>query len=150
MNVNLSDDLKQFLCEHWSNAHRTIIALQENLSASSPWSHQYLTSSGTYLGDIYKAIENSLRVLVEEIDGQRLAKNDRWHQTLLEKSFENGLIPINNSKTFREMLRYRHFYVHGYAMNLDESVIRESSPQAIRSFYEFVEHLKEKFDIPQQ
>ena len=91
MSVNLSSDLKQFLYEHWSNAHQTIIALQENLSEAPPWTHQYLTSSGTYLGDIYKAIENSLRVLVEEIDGQRLVKSDRWHQTLLDKSLKNEL-----------------------------------------------------------
>jgi uncharacterized protein YutE (UPF0331/DUF86 family) len=147
MNVKLHCKSKQFLCEHWKNAEETILVLQENLSEPAPWKHQYLTSSGTYLGDIYKAIEYSLRTLVEEIDGQKLIKDDKWHKNLLEKSIEYSLIPVNNYKIIREMLSYRHFFVHGYSVKLDETIIRDSAPLAIEAFHSFVKHIQNEFDI---
>jgi hypothetical protein len=148
MNVSLSDKSKQFLCDEWNKADRTIVILRENLDEPSPWSPQYLISSGTLLGDIYKAVENSLRTLIEEIDGNRLLKNDRWHQTLLEKSYEYGLILDENYKTIRSMLSYRHRFIHGYDVELDEKYIREGATEAIEAFCEFVNHIRTKFDIP--
>ena len=126
MSVNLNDKLKQFLCNEWDVARQTIVNLRENLAEISPWRHPFLTSSGTYLGDIYKVLENSLRMLTEEIEGEKLQKNDRWHQSLLEKSYEYGLIPEGDYKTIRGMLNYRHFYVHKTA------VIFWSRPDSLR------------------
>ena len=142
MSVNLSDDSKRFLCSEWDRAFRTAAKLRENLAESSAWKHQYLTSSGAYLGDLYKAVESTLRLLVEEIEGEKLQKNDRWHQVLLEKSYEYDLIPEEKYKTIRGMLNYRHFYVHGYAVELDETIIRQRAPEAIEAFYMFVEHIR--------
>ena len=147
MSVNLNDDSKQFLCNEWNRAFRTVIKLRENLAELSAWKHQYLTSSGAYLGDIYKAVENTLRMLVEEIDGEKLQKNDRWHLALLERSYEHGLIPEVNYKTIRGMLNYRHFYVHGYAVELNEDIIRQRAPEAIEAFHTFVGHIQTRFDI---
>ena len=148
MSVNLNDDSKQFLCNEWDRAFRTVAKLRENLAEPFAWKHQYLTSSGAYLGDLYKAVENTLRMLVEEIESEKLQKNDRWHQTLLEKSYEHGLVPEENYKTIRGMLNYRHFYIHGYAVELDEIIIRQRAPEAIEAFYAFVEHIRMRFDIP--
>ena len=148
MNAGLSDKSKQFLRSEWDIADQTIMILRENLAVLSPWPHQYLTSSGAYLGDIYKVVEKTLRTLVEEIEAKKLPKNERWHQTLLEKSYEYCLIPEENYKTLRGMLRYRHLYVHGYAVKLDEEIIRQRAPEAIEAFYAFVNHIRTKFDIP--
>jgi len=87
-------------------------------------------------------VESTLRLLVEEIEGEKLQKNDRWHQVLLEKSYEYDLIPEEKYKTIRGMLNYRHFYVHGYAVELDETIIRQRAPEAIEAFYMFVEHIR--------
>ena len=148
MSVRLNDDVKQFLCNEWGREHRTVTKLQENLAELSAWKHQYLTSSGAYLGDIYKAVENTLRMLIEEIKDEKLQRNERWHQSLLEKSYERGLIPEENYKTIRGMLNYRHFYVHGYAVELNEEIIRQRAPEAIKAFYAFVNHIRTRFDIP--
>ena len=148
MNVSLNDDLKQFLSSEWDIADRTIAILRENLAVPSPWIPQYLTSSGAYLGDIYKAVEKTLRTLVEEIEGKRLPKNDRWHQSLLEKGYEYGLIPEEHNKTIREMLGFRHVIVHGYSVKLNEENIRKGAPEAIDAFYGFVDHIRTKLSIP--
>ena len=147
MNVNLNDKLKQFLRNEWDIAGQTIANLQENLAELPSWNHQYLASSGAYLGDIYKAVEKTLRMLVEEIEGKNLIKNDRCHQSLLEKSHEYGLILDDNYKTIRSMLGFRHVYVHGYAVQLDEKNIRQRAPEAIDAFYAFENHIRTKFDI---
>ena len=150
MNVSLNDKLKQFLCSEWNIAGKIIANLRENLAEIPPWRHPFLTSSGTYLGDIYKVVENSLRMLTEEIEGRKLQKNDRWHQSLLEKSYEYGLIPEDHYKTIRGMLGFRHVYVHGYAVQLDEKNIRQRAPEAIDAFYAFENHIRTKFDIPKR
>ena len=148
MNVGLSDKSKQFLRSEWDIADQTIMILRENLAVLSPWPHQYLTSSGAYLGDIYKVVEKTLRMLIEEIEAKKLPQNDRWHQTLLEKSYEYCLIPEEHYITLRGMLRYRHLCVHGYAVKLDEEIIRQRAPEAIEAFYAFVNLIRTKFDIP--
>ena len=148
MNVNLNGKLKRFLCNEWDFANQTIANLRENLTEISPWRHPFLTSSGAYLGDIYKVVENSLRMLIEEIESEKLPKNDRWHQSLLEKSYEHELIPEDYYKTIRGMLGFRHVYVHGYAVQLDEKNIRQRAPEAIEAFYAFENHIRTKFDIP--
>ena len=147
MSENLNGDLKRFLCNEWNRAYQTIAKLRENLAELSTWKHQYLTSSGAYLGDLYKAVENTLRILVEEAEAKKLQKNDRWHQSLLEKSYLHGLIPEEIYKTIRGMLNYRHFHIHGYAVELNEEIIRQRAPEAIEAFNAFVKHIRTRFDI---
>ena len=87
-------------------------------------------------------------MLVEEIELKKLPKNDRWHQSLLEKSYEYGLIQEGNYKAIRGMLNYRHFYVHGYAIELNEDIIRQRAPEAIEALHAFVRYILTKFDVP--
>jgi len=107
VSVNLSDDSKRYLRSEWAKAHETAEKLGENLSESSAWKHQYLTSGGTYLGDLYKTVENTLRTIVEEVEEEKPAKNDRWHQALLEKGCRYNLIPEEHYKTIRGMLSHK-------------------------------------------
>lgn len=147
MNESMSRKLRAFLVEEFAKGRETIEKLKENLEAASPWSHQYTTSAGTYLGDIYKAIESSLRMTIECKEGQRLEKNDQWHRALLEKGLEKGLIPVDNYPVVRDMLGYRHRFVHGYAIDLDKLIIRDSAPEAIATFEAFVRCMQTRYGI---
>ena len=98
--------------------------------------------------ELYNAVENSLRVIVENIENKKIIKNDRWHQTLLEKGCEYDLIPIKAYRTIRGMLEFRHVVIHGYSKDFKEDKIREYIPDAIEAFYAFEEHIRAKLEIP--
>jgi hypothetical protein len=115
--------------------------------AEAEWKRVQITAMGAYLGDIYKAVEHSLRTLVEEIDGKKVEKNEFWHKNLLERSLELDLIPIEDYKTIREMLNFRHVFIHGYAVTLNAEIIKKESPEVINVFSRFIRHIGQKFDI---
>ena len=115
--------------------------------AEGEWKRVQITAMGAYLGDIYKAVEHSLRTLVEEIDGKKVDKNEFWHKNLLERGLELGLIPIEAYKTIREMLNFRHVFIHGYARTLNAEIIKKYAPEVINAFSQFVRYIGQKFEI---
>ena len=100
---------------------------------------------GMLLGDIYKAVEQSLRMIVENIEKQKILKDEAWHENLLAFSEQLGLIPENIHITLRGMLKYRHRLHHGYGTPLDEIFIRKHAPEAIEAFTCFTTHIAERY-----
>ena len=142
----ISDKSKQYLCREWASAYETIEEMYGHL-AEREWKRVQITAMGAYLGDIYKAVEHSLRTLVEEIDGKKVDKNEFWHKNLLERGFELNLIPIEAYKTIREMLNFRHVFIHGYAITLNAEIIKKYAPEVINAFSQFVRYIGQKFEI---
>jgi uncharacterized protein YutE (UPF0331/DUF86 family) len=140
------DKSKQNLCREWASAYETIEELYGHL-AEEEWKRVQITAMGAYLGDIYKAVEHSLRTLIEEIDGKKAEKNEFWHKNLLERGFELDLIPIEAYKTIREMLNFRHVFIHSYAITLDAEIIKKDVPEVINAFSRFVHYIGQKFEI---
>jgi len=147
MSVLLSSDAKRFLCKHWATAYLTIEEM-ENMLQKDAWNVMETGGMGSALGDIYKSVEHSLKSIIEEISGKNTAKNENWHQKLLEEGVREGLIPDEIRKTIRGMLSYRHWDIHGYSMETREELIRKNTPEAITAFRIFVGHLQKRFDIP--
>jgi len=147
MSVPLSGDAKRFLCKHWAVAFLTIEEM-ENMLQKDAWNIMETGGMGSALGDIYKAVEHSLENIIKETSGRNMAKDEKWHQKLLEEGVREGLIPDEIRKTIRGMLSYRHWDIHGYSMETREELIRKNTPEAIKAFRIFVSHLQNRYDIP--
>ena len=147
MSVLLSADAKRFLCKHWAIAYLTIEEMEKMLQGDA-WNVMETGGMASALGDIYKAVEHSLNNIIKEISGKDMAKDEKWHQKLLEKGIGEGLIPDEIRNAIRGMLSYRHWDIHGYSMETREELIRENTPEAIKAFRIFVGHLQKRFDIP--
>jgi uncharacterized protein YutE (UPF0331/DUF86 family) len=140
--------LQLFLAEQLA-AIREVIGLLQDTLKNAVWEHTHLTAAGTYLGNIYMGIESCLKMSLES-DGCRIAKDDRWHRTLLELASEKDLIPLNEYKIVRGMLAFRHFFVHGYAPTLREHDIRQNAAEAINCFYNIEDRLKERYSVTER
>jgi len=78
-----------------------------------------LTAIGAFLHDVYNGMENIIK---------RVLKNNRvvirntgsFHKDLLDKAVEEKIVNQNLSERLDEYRGFRHFFVHGYGMNLRE------------------------------
>jgi uncharacterized protein YutE (UPF0331/DUF86 family) len=143
--MNKNPRLQAFLAEQFA-AIREIIELLQDTLKNTTWEHAYLTAAGTYLSNIYMGVESCLKMALET-EGWHIAKNDYWHKTLLELAQEKGLIPLNEYKTVRGMLSFRHFIVHGYVSTLREHDIRQNASEAINSFYNIEDWLMKRYAV---
>jgi len=110
--------------------HRRILAEKENVEialsnlnetmARNPKTVIELAAIGTFLHNIYNGIENILKQTLKSrnID---IPKSISWHKDLLEISVSQGIISELLSDQLYEYLTFRHFFVHAYGFQLEES-----------------------------
>ncbi|HOO87726.1 MAG TPA: hypothetical protein PK849_10625 [Synergistales bacterium] len=146
--MNAKESARQFLREVWRLIKEdTVPSMQEYLNLPE-WDKIQLAGMGMCLGDIYKAFEQSLRCILENIEGKKIEKNESWHSNLLRLSNEMELIPTDIRDTVQGMLKYRHHLHHGYGVKLNERLIRKYAPEAIDAFDAFTKHIISRyFDI---
>ncbi|WP_299077267.1 hypothetical protein [uncultured Fretibacterium sp.] len=97
------------------------------------------------LGDLYMSVENILRLLIEGVYKEKIAKDDSWHKRLVEVGNEKGLLPSDIEPTLDGMRRFRHRLTHGYGIEMDEALLRENIPEAIRAYEKMEAHAKSLF-----
>lgn len=118
----------------------TIAALERALRLSS-WNEFERIGVGSLLSDVYQGVEQILVLLIEKVHGEKIAKNESWHDNLLKRARELGLYPEEIHRSLRGMLRYRHVQRHGYGVLLDAEKIRANAPEAILAYSAFENHL---------
>jgi uncharacterized protein YutE (UPF0331/DUF86 family) len=138
----LRETERQFLLELWRVIEEDTAQAMKEYMALPAWDRVQLAGMGMFLGDIYKAVEQSLRCILENIEGKKIPKGESWHSDLLKLSAETGLIPEKIRRTMVGMLKYRHRIHHGYGVNLNEGLVRQNTTEAIDAFTEFTEHIK--------
>jgi hypothetical protein len=120
------------------------ISEAEKLLEKNSWSRVEVAAMGVFLADIYKGIESTLRLIIEKIYGEKIAKGESWHKDLLSRARALDLIPDGIDGTIDGMRRYRHLQTHGYSVDLDEAPLRANCPEAIEAFYVYTEHVRKK------
>ena len=58
-----------------------------------------------------------------------IERSSRFRRDFKREFKTHGLIPEDHYKTIRGMLGFRHVYIHGYAVQLDETSVRERRRQ---------------------
>lgn len=145
--MSLNKELENFLLSVWNTVLNDTFPVMRGNLAVKEWHVSQKAGMGMFLGDIYKAVEQSLRAIIEEAEGKRILKDESWHMNLLESAVELGLVPEAIRTTLRGMLRYRHMVIHGYGVRLDESFIRQKAPEAMEAFVVFIEHVANKYEL---
>lgn len=145
--MRVDEKSTRFLVETWAIVRdHTITTILEELE-HPVWSKAEAAGVGAYLADIYMAMEQTLRTLIERVYGEKPVKDASWHERLLRRGFELELVPREIEQTVKGMLKYRHRMVHGYSSMLDERIIRKNAPEAIHAFRIFVRHVATLLDI---
>lgn len=142
----LTESHKKSLRIVFEKSRRTVSELQATLQdIPAPWSLTICAGAGMLLGDLYMSVENILRLLIEGVYKEKIAKDDSWHKRLVEVGNEKGLLPSDIEPTLDGMRRFRHRLTHGYGIEMDEALLRENIPEAIRAYEKMEAHAKSLF-----
>lgn len=76
-----------------------------------------LSGTATLLHNFYNGAENVLKRIVLN-RGMQLSEGPTWHRELLCSACESGIISENMKSLLGRYLAFRHFFVHGYALDL--------------------------------
>ena len=78
---------------------------------------------GAVLHDIYNGLENVLKQLIRH-RGRAIPDGDAWHRELLGLAVELKILSENTADQPKPYLAFRHFFVHGYSLELDLDRLR--------------------------
>lgn len=81
----------------------------------------------SFLHNYYNGMENILKQCLKG-RGQELPSGATWHRDLLDKAEEQGIVSRSTAERLVPFLGFRHFFAHGYAVEVDpgkvESLVR--------------------------
>lgn len=140
----LTENHRKSLCIVFEKSRRTISELQAALR-DTPWSLTVRAGAGMLLGDLYMSVENILRLFIEGVYKEKIPKDESWHKRLVDAGEEKGLLPPDIEPTLNGMRRFRHRLTHGYGIEMDEALLRENIPEAIRVYEKVETHIKSLF-----
>jgi len=116
-------------------------AIENSLSALpslplSTLSTLELAGVGALLHNFYNGIENILKQ-VFQLQGFPIPQGDSWHRDLLLWALDRGILSVGLLEDLKPYLAFRHFFSHGYALNL--------SPERIQPLVRDAKFIFERF-----
>jgi len=82
-----------------------------------------LAGVAALLHNFYNGIENILKQIVRE-RGLTIPGTSNWHRDLLDLAVKNKVIDAAMAESLSQYLGFRHFFSHGYALDLDHEKMR--------------------------
>ena len=116
---------------------QTLIALEEALARQEKTIVE-LAAVATFLHNFYNGVENLLKRVLK-FKRVSIPDSASWHKDLLDLAVDQHIITLDLSTTLDEYRAFRHFFVHGYGVMLDEDrllPLAEHLPQAWKQFEE--------------
>jgi uncharacterized protein YutE (UPF0331/DUF86 family) len=78
-----------------------------------------LAAIAAFLQNAYNGIENILKRILK-YEGISVHLSESWHKDLLDLSVDRQIISAELSRRLDEYRAFRHFFLHGYGIMLDE------------------------------
>ena len=100
-----------------------------------------LAALATFLQNAYNGIENILKRVLN-YKKISIPTSESWHKDLLELSVDHQIISSDLSRKLDEYLAFRHFFIHGYGIMLDEEKLLPLADNLQALWEEFEEELK--------
>lgn len=115
--MELNDLLREIQVEK-EHISKTLLALRESLKREEKTIIE-LAAIATFLQNTYKGIENLLKRILK-FKKVYIPSSESSHKDLLDLSVEQHIISMELSNKLDEYRAFRHFFVHGYGIMLDE------------------------------
>ena len=77
-----------------------------------------LAGIATLLHNFYNGVENVIKQIMHD-NGWKVPDGPTWHRDLLDAALKRKIIRRRTHDLLKEYLAFRHFFVHGYAFQLD-------------------------------
>lgn len=139
-------DLQEKIAVELENAEKILVELQKagNLLKFSPVE---LAGAGAFLHNFYNSIENIIKqvLLAKAIE---IPTGSFWHRDLLETAFSVQVISSSLKNKLAPYLAFRHFFVHGYSLDLQADRIVPLVQPLSTVYEEFKENLRQHSFIP--
>ncbi len=101
----------------------------------------------TFILNVYNGMENMLK-RVFKYYGFPLPDTQTWHKDLLLASQERGIITQELLERLDEYRAFRHFFVHGYGILLDERKLRPLAQGLQSAWEEFLREISAYLGVP--
>lgn len=112
------EELKEYCDTEFKNIERVV---NELFSLVSPDKSDYtpaeIAAISTFLANIYLGIENILKQMLV-FDGLDLTDSPVWHEKVLKKAGEIGILPPELLQILSRYLAFRNQFVYSYIFNV--------------------------------
>lgn len=102
-----------------------------------------LAGVATIVHNFYNGLENILKQ-VSQAQSLGIPTGTSWHQKLLSGAVEKQLISLKLSNNLNDYLAFRHFFSHGYALNLRAGLMEPLVSNISETFSDFKSELRDK------
>lgn len=112
------DELNKYSDEEFKNIDRVI---EELFNVYKPEQTTYSLAEqaamATFIVNVYGGIENILKkmLIYDKLD---IDDSPEWHEKLLQKSSEIGILPPELFQVLSRYLSFRNFFIYNYAFNI--------------------------------
>jgi len=112
-------ELKQEILAEKEHILRTLGLLQKTLARPEKEETE-LAAIGSFIHNVYTGIENILKRILK-FKQVTIPNSPASHKNLLDQAVATGIISLALSEDLDDYRGFRHFFVHAYAMFLDET-----------------------------
>jgi uncharacterized protein YutE (UPF0331/DUF86 family) len=141
-----SDELKKYCDGEFENIDRIVNELFSVYSTEkTEYSLSEKASIFAFLSNIYSGFENILKqmLIFDKLD---ITDSPGWHEKVLKKAGEIGILPPDMFQIFSKYLAFRNYFVYAYIFNIqwDEArvlvdTIKEMKARFRTEIYEYIQ-----------
>ena len=131
------DELKQYCNEEFGNINRVKKELLSIYSADKPaYTTPEIAALSSFVIHMYGGIEKILKQILI-FDRLDVKESPEWHEKVLIKSGEIGILPPELFQLLSRYLSFRNYYIYSYAFNIkweDLKVMIDESDDLLTRF----------------
>ena len=125
-------DVRDHVAAEMENIRRVLKEIPTH-SECGGLSHLELAGVAALLHNFYNGIENVLKQVFQS-RAVGMPTGDAWHRDLLARARTEGIVSTEVFDLLKPYLAFRHFFAHGYALDLDPDRLQPLVGNTDRTF----------------